>query len=108
MNHFSKQLYEEALNKFINSASLHISYAFYQFSAMKNIHQAVHQLKVASKKRPSVQQQFTIFRYTHIIEMFIKKESEKTKHIYQHLTNVKEYERIFNEMQKSIEKVCNY
>ena len=30
------------------------------------------------------------------------------KHIYEQLTNVKEFERLFTEMQKQIEKVCNY
>ncbi|CDW90925.1 pas pac domain protein [Stylonychia lemnae] len=108
VNHFNKQLYTEALNKFINSPSIHISFAFYHFSAMKNIHAALHELKIASKKRPTLQQQFTIFRYQNIIELFIKKESEKMKHIYEQLTNVKEFERLFQDMQKQIEKVCNY
>jgi len=30
---------------------------------MKNVHAAVHELKIALKKRPTIQQQFTIFRY---------------------------------------------
>lgn len=108
VNHFNKQLYTEALNKFINSPSIHISFAFYQFSMMRNIHAALHELKIAGKKRPTIQQRFTVFRYQHIIEIFIQKESEKMKHIYQQLTNVKEFERLYQEMQKQIEKVCNH
>lgn len=32
VNHFNNQLYKESLNKFINSAKIHISYGFYLFS----------------------------------------------------------------------------
>ena len=31
INHYNKKLFEEALNKFINSPSIHISFAFYLF-----------------------------------------------------------------------------
>lgn len=50
---------------------------------MKNIHAALHELKIASKKRPTIQQQFTIFRYKSIIEAYIKKESEKMNFVYE-------------------------
>lgn len=43
-----------------------------------------------------------------MIEQFTKKEEYKNKHIYQQLTNVKEFERLHGEMQKQIEAVCNY
>ena len=107
IHHYNKKMYEEAINKFINSPNLHISFAFYLFQIMKNIHAALHELNVATKKKPSLQQQFTIFRYKHIIEQYIVSEELKTKHIYAQLTNVKEFERLFQEMQKSIEQVCN-
>eukprot|EP00347_Sterkiella_histriomuscorum_P007426 403348965 len=108
VHHYNKKLFEEALNKFINSPNLHISFAFYLFQVMKNIHSALHELSVASKKKPTIQQQFTIFRYKNMIEQFTKKEEYKNKHIYQQLTNVKEFERLHGEMQKQIEAVCNY
>jgi hypothetical protein len=47
-------MYEEALNKFINSPNVHISFAFYLFSVVKNIHAALHELNVASKKKPTI------------------------------------------------------
>ena len=31
VNHYNKKLFEDALNKFINSPSLHISFSFYLF-----------------------------------------------------------------------------
>jgi hypothetical protein len=83
ISHFNKQVFSDSLNKFINSPSLHISFAFFQFDVMKNIHAAVHELKIAQKKRPSIQQQFTIFRYQKIIEASIKKESRKYALIYE-------------------------
>lgn len=103
VHHYNKKLYEDALNKFINSPNLHISFAFYLFQVMKNIHAALHELAVAAKKKPTIQQQFTIFRYRHIIELDTKKEDQKFRHIYQQLTKVKEFERLNAEMQKKIE-----
>lgn len=75
---------------------------------MKNIHAALHELKIASKKRPSIQQEFTIFKYNNIIESSIQKDQEKLKNLYGELTNVKEFERLFHEMSKQIERVCNF
>ncbi len=65
-------MYEESLNKFINSPSIHIAFAFYLFKVMKNIHSSLIELNVAQKKKPSLQQQFTIFRYKNIIEEYIQ------------------------------------
>ena len=31
LNHFIKRLYEDSLNKFLNSPSIHIAFAFYLF-----------------------------------------------------------------------------
>jgi hypothetical protein len=74
---------------------------------MKNIHASLVELNIAIKKKPSLQQQFTIFRYKNIIEEYIKQDHYEHKHIYPELTNVIEFERLFGEMQKAIEKVCN-
>jgi hypothetical protein len=62
LNHFNKRLYEDSLNKFINSPSLHIAFAFYLFETMKNVHASLVELNISEKKKPSLQQQFTIFR----------------------------------------------
>lgn len=43
-----------------------------------------------------------------MLEMYIKAENDKSKDAYEQLTNVKEFERIYSEMIKQIEKVCNH
>lgn len=47
LNHFIKRLYEESLNKFINSPSIHIAFSFYLFKVMKNIHASLIELNIA-------------------------------------------------------------
>ena len=54
LNHFIKRLYEDALNKFVNSPSIHIAFAFYLFKNMKNIHASLVELNIAIKKKPSL------------------------------------------------------
>ena len=54
INHYNKKLYEEAIGKFIGSPNLHISFSFYLYSVMKNIHAALHELNIAQKKKPSI------------------------------------------------------
>jgi hypothetical protein len=55
LSHFIKKLYDDALNKFINSPGIHISYSFYLFKVMKNIHSSLLELNIAQKKKPSLQ-----------------------------------------------------
>ncbi len=55
LNHLIKRLYEDALNKFVNSPSIHIAFAFYLFKSMKNIHASLVELNNAKKKKPSLQ-----------------------------------------------------
>ena len=54
LNHFVKRLYEDALNKFINSPSIHIAFAYYLFKMMKNVHSSLLELNIAAKKKPSL------------------------------------------------------
>lgn len=54
LNHFIKRLYEDALNKFVNSPSIHIAFSFYLFKNMKNIHASLVELTIAIKKKPSL------------------------------------------------------
>ena len=54
LNHLIKRLYEDALNKFVNSPSIHIAFAFYLFKNMKNIHASLVELNIAIKKKPSL------------------------------------------------------
>ena len=75
---------------------------------MRNVHAALVELNIAGKKKPSLQQQFTIYRYKYVIENHIKVESLQAKDIYTQLTNVTEFEKLLGECQKAIEKVCNF
>lgn len=47
LNHFVKRLYEDSLNKFINSPSIHIAFSFYLFKVMRNIHASLIELNIA-------------------------------------------------------------
>lgn len=107
MNHLIKKYYEEALNKFSNSSLLRIAYAFYLFDTMKNLHAALVGLNLSSKKKPSLQQQFSIFRYKTLIVEYIVSEDTQNNDMYPHLTDVIEFERLLQECQKAIERVCN-
>jgi hypothetical protein len=82
LQNFTKQLYIDALNKFDKSVSIHILLAVYYFRTLKNTHAALHELKIAMKKRPNIFQQFTIYRYQTMIEMEIIHEGNKFKHMY--------------------------
>ena len=98
LNHYIKRLFEDSLNKFVNSPNIHIAFSFYLFKVMKNIHASLIELNIAQKKKPSLQQQFTIFRYKNIIEEYIKQDHIEHKHVYPELSNVIEFERLFTEM----------
>ena len=108
LNNFNRQLYIDALQKFVNSVSINILFSYYYFMVLKNIHAALHELKIANKKRPNIYQQFTIFRYQNMIEIAVKSEKDKHGGVYEQLTNVKEFERLYSEMQKKIERVCTH
>lgn len=56
VTNFNRQLYKDALNKFVTSVSIHILFAYYYFIVLKNVHAALHELKIASKKRPNLYQ----------------------------------------------------
>lgn len=47
LGHFIKKLYDDALNKFINSPGIHIGFAFYLFKVMNNIHASLLELNIA-------------------------------------------------------------
>ena len=86
---------------------LNIAFSQYLFETIKNVHAALTELGNAAKRKPSIQQQFAIFRSRSLIENFIQQESSQAKDIYSQLTNVIEFERLLGECQKAIEKVCN-
>lgn len=108
LNHLIKRMYEDSLNKFLNSPLLHIAFSFFLFDTMKNVHAALVDLNTSVKKKPSLHQQFSIFRYKSAIESFVKAEATQSKDIYNQLTNVIEFEKLVSDCQKAIEKVCNF
>ena len=107
LSFFVRKLYEDALNKFSSVTTLHLAFSYYLFDSMKNTHAALLELNSCLKKKPSLKDQFTIFRYKKLIENFIIEESSKAKDMYAQLTNVVEFETLLTECQKAIEKVCN-
>jgi hypothetical protein len=107
LKHFIKRLYEEALDKFVRSALLHISFSHFLFTEMKNVHAALLSLDQVGKQKLSLKLQFMIYRQKTAIQSFIKKESTEQKDAYNKLINVIEFEILNEDCQKAIEKVVN-
>ena len=107
LNHFNKRLYEEALDKFINSPLLYISFSYFLLTEMKNPHAALLLLNQAGKQKLSFKFQFMIYRQKIAIQNFIEIESTKQKDGYNQLINLIEFERLNEDCQKKIEKVVN-
>lgn len=107
LNHFCKILYEDALKKFHNSSMLHISFSHFLFDTMKNVHAALVELNHGKKSKPTIQQQFLIYKFRYLIENDIKEEASNANDIFTQLTNICEFERLMIELQKSMERVCN-
>ena len=108
LNYFNKKLYEDFLSKFTNSPQLHIGFSNFLFEIMKNIHASLLELDMAYKKKPTLKQEFMIFRQRSDIENYIITESMESKDIYMKLTNIVEFESLLDSCQKSIEKVASY
>ena len=106
LKHFVKRIYEDFINKFSNTALLHIEFSFYMFSIMKNNHAALQELNIAEKKKPSIQQEFVIYRMKLLIGEYIQEESFNLKEEYSQLTYVIEFEELVSNCQKTIEKVA--
>jgi PAS domain S-box-containing protein len=60
--------YSEGVAKFPKDVSLRISYAFFLFEKMHNRQQALQELFQAELNKPSIDEEFIIFRYKKIIE----------------------------------------
>jgi hypothetical protein len=61
---------------------------------------------VALRKKPSFQQEFTIFRYNKIIEDMLEDKHQLYITVYPELTSVIDFEATFYEMQAAMGKVC--
>jgi len=60
--------YSEGVAKFPKDVALRISYAFFLFEKMHNRQQALQELLQAELNKPSIDEEFIIFRYKKIIE----------------------------------------
>lgn len=108
LNYYCKKMYSSYLEKFGNSLMIRDSFAHYLFESIRNVHAALVELNFASKKKPSLKQQFDIHRQKMEIEEYIKLESSLCKDSYNQLTNVVSFEELLIECRKSIDKVANY
>ena len=107
LKYFNKQLYENALKQFISSPLLHINYSSYLFDIMKNVHASISELDLAIKKKPTLQQLFTIYRRRNAIEEYIRSNDSYEENDFDCLVNVIEFEEILSEFQKKIESIAN-
>jgi len=108
LKYFIKQLYEDALNKFTNSVQLHISFAYYLFTTMNNLHASLLQVNIAEKKKPTFSEEFALHKRKAIMEILVKEKSKEAKSIYTQLTNITEYEELLVNCQKAIERVVTF
>lgn len=102
IKHLIKKLYEQSLDRFPHSADLHIAFAFYLLSAVKNKHVALAELNRVDAKRATLKQQFTIIRYKYFIESELRFDNKHSKDQMHHLKNVIKFELIFEKMNKKI------
>jgi len=61
-------MYDQGIKKFPNANALRISYSFFLLEKMHSKQQALQELTQAEQNRPSVDEQFIIFRYKKLIE----------------------------------------
>ena len=108
LNHFNKKLYEDAIQKFPNSINLNIAFSSFLFFQMKNVHASLIQIFFGEKKKPSIEQEFELFRIKLKIEEHLIAEYNIEGDQYSQLPNVINFENRLLDCQKSIEKICNY
>eukprot|EP00826_Nyctotherus_ovalis_P019665 TRINITY_DN16093_c0_g3_i1.p1 TRINITY_DN16093_c0_g3~~TRINITY_DN16093_c0_g3_i1.p1 ORF type:complete len:310 (+),score=52.24 TRINITY_DN16093_c0_g3_i1:208-1137(+) len=108
LKHFVKQLYEDALGRFTSSAQLNISFSYYLFDTMKNLHASLMQLNAAERKELSLIEEFAVHRRKVTMEMWIKEEAKETNSGYSQITSVTEYEELLGSCQRAMEKVANF
>lgn len=108
LKYFNKKLFEDYVSKFSNSPLLHVKLAHFLFETMRNVHAALLELDLAERKKPSLKQQFAIYREKSAIEFFIRQEATQSEDAYVQLINVIEFELLLESCQKAIEVTTNY
>ena len=108
LNHFNEKQYCDFIEKFSNSVAIQNSFASFLFVTMRNVHAALVELNLVTKKKPSLKQEFNIHRQKSEIEEFIKQESAQSKDYCKQLTNIIKFEELLTDCRKCIDKVVNY
>lgn len=72
-----KSIIIDVLEKYPKSARLHILYAYVQREKLNNKYKALFEMMIAKGNKPSVEQEFSIYRYKSLIEEEIIEEDSK-------------------------------
>ncbi len=113
--HLLNSIYEVYAKTSNFSAMLHVTYSYFLFAFMGNVHMSIIELDIAEKLDITLQQMFTIYRSKKFIEASLvsrykKKNSEDMeKRSFQNLdvTVVIIFENIYGNLMKAIEKSAN-
>ena len=113
--HLLRHAYEIYAKTTNFKATLHITYSYFLFAYMGNVHNAIIELDIAEKMDITMQQGFSIYRNKRFIEAFlvgkyIKKNMEDVeKRSFQNLdvTVVIVFENLYTKLLKAIEKSAN-
>jgi PAS domain S-box-containing protein len=73
-----KSIIVDVLDKYPKSARLHILYAYVQREKLNNKYKALFEIMIARENKPSVEQEFAIYRYKSLIEEEIIDDDSKT------------------------------
>lgn len=73
-----KSIIVDVLDKYPKSARLHILYAYVQREKLNNKYKALFEIMIARDNKPSVEQEFAIYRYKSLIEEEIIDDDSKT------------------------------
>lgn len=73
-----KSIIMDVLDKYPKSARLHILYAYVQREKLNNKYKALFEIMIARDNKPSVEQEFAIYRYKSLIEEEIIDDDSKT------------------------------
>jgi len=73
-----KSIIVDVLEKYPKSARLHILYAYVQREKLNNKYKALFEIMIARDNKPSVEQEFAIYRYRSLIEEEIIDDDSKT------------------------------
>lgn len=107
LRHLIKEKFELLTDLFSNSPSSRIYFGTYLLNEIQNVHAALIEFGGATKRKPTLQQQLTIYRKKSEIEESLKGIAVKGKGEYRHLTDVLRFEELLGDCKGAIERVVN-